>query len=111
MDLTRYNTRLLRGQLLGRIIEGNYETESGILVVDSLKKKKPGKVHIMAIGTRDEIIPMKGVYFLNGKDELEAYAALPGDFAFIKMSEGKKILIEGRNCLILENKDIVAVGV
>lgn len=112
LDLNKW--RPARGKILGEIIQGNYETESGILVVDSLKKKKPKKVRVVAIGGTGhpeinfvEVDERPGFY--NEKDDLEMYRALPYETAYFKTSEGQRLTINRKEYLILENKDIIAV--
>ena len=97
INLNKY--RPARGIVLGEIIDGSYTTDSGIVVVQNLKKQKPRKVRVVAIGES----------FRNEKDQVQQYYAYPGDVAYFKMSEGKQMTINGKNYLFLENKDIVAV--
>ena len=113
------NWRPTKGKLLGEIIGGEYTSPGGIIVVD-VKKKKPRKVRILAVGgpgkqfiqvTKEGIIPAPSDYplFVNDKGELEEYRAKPGQTAYFKLAAGKPFKIGGKECLILNNEDIVAV--
>lgn len=92
------NWRPARGKLMGEILEGDKQTESGIIIVQT-KKQKPRKVRILAIGST----------FEDEKGVRQAYRAKPGQTAYFKLAEGQKIKIDRKEYLILENSDIVAV--
>jgi co-chaperonin GroES (HSP10) len=90
--------RPAKGKLLGEILGGDRETASGIIIVQN-KTQKPRKVRVLAVGAP----------FEDSKGVRQAYRAKPGDTAYFKLAEGQKVKINGKECLILENSDIVAV--
>jgi Co-chaperonin GroES (HSP10) len=97
INLEKY--RPAKGIILGEVIDGNFTTDSGIVIVQNLKKQKPRKVRVIAVGGA----------FTNDKGIPQEYYAKTGDVAYFKMAEGKQMTINGKNYLFLENKDIVAV--
>lgn len=86
----------LKGRILAEPQLGQYETESGLLVVKDLKKNpKVDKVKVIAIGEPYD----------------EPYAAQPGEFAWVKrgvVTALKKVMIEGKLYCFIRNEDIVA---
>lgn len=84
----------LKGKILGLIIDENYTTQGGILIINNIKKKKPQKVRVIAVGR-----PMPD----------SNYRASVGDVAYFKKAEGIKLTIDRKPYLILENEDIIAV--
>lgn len=100
--------RPLRGQILGQVIGGEYITGGGIIVPDTRKSKKVRKVRVAAIGEFDGY-DENGWWYVNDEGKEEHYRAYPYLTAWIKLAEGKKLRHNGKDYLILENKDIVAV--
>lgn len=101
--MTAKHVRPLKGKLLGEILDGETVSPGGIIMVGSLKRNpKPRKVRIIAIGGPFED-PKTG--------KSQEYRAKPGQVAFFKLAEGQKVEINRKRCLILENKDIVAVEI
>ena len=90
--------RPTKGKLLGEVISGDRETASGLIIVE-IKTKKHRKVRVLAVGQD----------FEDSKGVRQAYRAKPGDTAYFKLAEGQKVKINGKECLILENSDIVGV--
>lgn len=107
----------LPGRLLGEIISGNYVTETGIEVVQGLKRQKPEKVRVIAIGGPfahrwETKLDASKVYKITDKER--EYAAMPGEIAWFKRAVGGKCAFkneEGKTVehLVLKNDDIVAV--
>lgn len=86
------------GKILGKIEGGDYESPGGIIIVDSLKKKKPRRVRVFSLGRP----------FLDDKGNPGKYRAKTGQIAYFKLAEGVKITINREDYLILDNKDIIA---
>lgn len=99
MSIILEGLRPARGKLLGEIIGGDYVSAGGILVVNSVKKKKPRKCRIVAIGGP----------FVDNKGRAQVYRAAVGQIAHFKLSEGMETEIERKKYIFLENEDIVAV--
>lgn len=83
----------LRGMLIGEIVDGDYQTESGLYVVSGMKNQKPRRVRILSTGA-----PFR-----------KEYRAKVGDIAHFKLSAGRKLTIGRKRCLLLANEDIVGV--
>ena len=90
--------RPAKGKLLGEIIGWERETASGIIIVQN-KTQKPRRARILAVGAP----------FEDEKGVRQAYRAKPGQTAYFKLAEGQKVKIDGKECLVLDNADIVAV--
>ena len=109
----------LAGKLLAEVITGDYETESGILVVNSMKKKKPERAKILAVGGPFFDWPVytpKGSHKLDLKNKpmykkgpLRQYAANPGETVWFKNGTGQKLTIERKLHIMFKNDDLVAV--
>lgn len=89
----------LKGKILGRVLGGDYTTDSGLLVVQSLKTKKPRKVLVIAVG--DSLVDEKG-------RTVDCFVR-PGNIAHFKLGEGEKFRGEKHTYLVLEFKDLVAI--
>ena len=88
-----------KGKIFGQILDGDYVTESGIIVVNSLKRKKPRCILVLAVGDA----------FCDKKGKPQTYRARPGQTAYFKLAAGKELTIDRKRYLIIENEDIVAV--
>ena len=102
-----------RGLLFCEPILGQYETESGILVVKDLKRNpKIYSMKVISIGGPFTIHGRKDCKICGGfckkKERQGKYWAKPGDTIWMKRGY-KKIDIEGKTHCFLHNSDIVAV--
>ncbi len=98
MNLNIEKIKPYPGKVFGRIIEGDYVSKGGIHVVTSTKTKKPEKVLVVSVGAP----------FKNEKDKFQEYYARVGDTAYFKKASGKKITINQKRYLFLDNCDIIA---
>ena len=97
-----------RGWLFGEVIGGDYETESGILVVKHVGRRnfKIDKFKVLAIG---------GPFMVYEKDEqgrIEdswpgSYDAKVGQIAYMKRGTAKPQVINGKKYCFVKNEDIV----
>ncbi len=89
----------LKGWIFGEAILGQYETESGILVVKDLKKNpKIDKIKVVSTGGRYE----------DRKGRAQTYWARPGETAWMKRGTAKKVTVQGKTFCFVRNEDIVA---
>lgn len=107
MNINISKLRPTRGKLIGEILSGDYVSRGGIFIVNSLKKKTPEKVKILAIARQERETNYPRFENAKGVDEL--YRAKPGQTAYIKRREGQRMTIDRKDYLVIENIDIVAV--
>lgn len=89
------------GTVLAEAIIGEYETESGLLVIKDLKVKNPkiDSVRVIAIGGK----------FYNRKGKELRYFAEPGDIAYVRRAPFKsRIKQNGKTYCFIDNIHIVA---
>lgn len=90
----------IAGQLIGETITGDYETSSGLIVVQDLKKGNwPRKVRIVAVG---------GKFFDTSEIE-QSYSAAVGDTVWIRKNSGKELRHNRKDYLCLDNQFIIAI--
>lgn len=90
----------LKGQVIGEVLDGDEVSPGGIILV-SVKKKKPRRVKVVAIGEP----------FEDKKGNPKQYHVKVGDVAFFKLASGRKLRRDRKEYLVLENDDIVAVEI
>ncbi len=94
-----------RGQIFGEAILGQYETDSGILIVKDLKRNPPiNKIKVLSVGGPFD-------RFKNKKRIPGVYWAKPGETAYMKKATATRgvVILQGKTYVFLDNEDIVAV--
>lgn len=99
MKLDPKTIQPIAGKILAQALGGDYETDSGLYVVDSDPNAWPKKCLVVAVGGP----------FEDEKGKTQTYRAKPGQTVFIKKKAGQMLNLNRKKYLVLKNEEIVAV--